>query len=422
MRRGWVARLENETHGWISGVRIAVVTSQFPTGDDTTRGRPIVQTLDSLATLAHIQVFVPVARYPGWLVPRSYKYVTTTAAMSIRDGYSAKFVDYPTVPVVGRALNGLLAARSLKGPICRFQPDLILAYWLYPDAYGASVVAKELGVPLVSGARGSDIRARDRISLMLTRRVLERSAAMLTVSEDLGRIVRTEFGVDPDVVFTVPNGCNVNVFHPGSRQAARQRLKVPDDGPLILYVGRLVAAKGLRELLAAFTALQADCANARLALVGEGPLAPELFSAATKAGIRERIILPGAATPEQVATWMLACNVFCLPSHTEGYPNVLVEALACGRPVVATPVGGIVEIVDAETGLFTPVGDANSLSAALRESLDRNWDESVLSRRFRRSWADVAAETLAVCDSVYRGRRFSGPASTPSRSTNRTTN
>ena len=99
---------------------------------------------------------------------------------------------------------------------------------------------------------------------------------------------------------------------------------------------------------------------------------------------------------------MQACDVFCLPSHTEGHPNVLVEALACGRPVVATPVGGITEIVDSDNGVFTPVQDARSLAAALHATLSRPWDEVALSRRFARSWEEVARETLAVCEAASR--------------------
>jgi glycosyltransferase involved in cell wall biosynthesis len=263
-----------------------------------------------------------------------------------------------------------------------FAPDLLLSYWLYPDAFGAAIVARQLGVPLVSGARGSDLRARDRMSLALTGIALRRSTALVTVSEDLRRIAIARHGLEPNSITTIPNGCDTSIFHPGNRD------------------GRLVAAKGLRELFAAWRTLADKDAGLHLAFVGDGALMQELRTCSAQSGMGERVHLPGVADAARVATWMRAANVFCLPSYTEGYPNVLVEALACGRPVVATPVGGVVEIVDAANGLLAEPRDVPGLANALRSALEREWDAAELSRRFLRSWPDVARQTLAACEAA----------------------
>ena len=99
----------------------------------------------------------------------------------------------------------------------------------------------------------------------------------------------------------------------------------------------------------------------------------------------------------EVARWMAACNLLALPSYSEGHPNVLVEALACGRPVVSCPVGGVPEVVDASCAMLAPPRDAGALCEALAGVLERDWDEVALSRRFSRPWGEVAAETLAAC-------------------------
>jgi glycosyltransferase involved in cell wall biosynthesis len=99
---------------------------------------------------------------------------------------------------------------------------------------------------------------------------------------------------------------------------------------------------------------------------------------------------------------MAAANVLALPSYSEGHPNVIVEALACGRPVVATPVGGIPEVVDATSSILVPPRDSAALAKGLDEALRRDWDESALSRRFSRDWRTVAAETLAACEEAVR--------------------
>jgi teichuronic acid biosynthesis glycosyltransferase TuaC len=383
-------------------LRLAAVTSQFPVDGDPNRGRPIVQTLAALAKLVPVEVFVPNARYPRWLTPRSYHYGSPADHSAAVEGLTTHYVTYATLPIVGRVLNGHGAARALRAPLTAYRPDVVLSYWLYPDAFGAAAVASKLGVPLVAGARGSDIRARDRISLSLTRRVLAGSARILTVSEDLRRIAIDRFGASAELTSAVPNGCDTRIFGLGSRAAARAQLGVAQDARLILFVGRIVAAKGLRELVTAWLDLARTNSSVHLAIVGQGPLFTELSSRAMRGERAEAFHAPGALPASEVAKWMQACDVFCLPSHTEGYPNVLVESLACGRPVVATPVGGINEIVDADNGLLTPVNDAARLAAALDAALSRSWDEVALSRRFARSWDDVARETLAVCEAAAR--------------------
>jgi len=383
-------------------VRIAVVTSQFPIDGDASRGRPILQTVEALASLAHVEVFVPNARYPRWLSPRSYRYVGAGAGRSAVGGVSATYVSYATVPIIGRVLNGRGVASAIRQPLRKFAPDVVLSYWLYPDAYGAAIVADELGVPHVAGARGSDLRARDRMSLWLTRRALRRSRKLLTVSDDLRRIAVQEHGLSPEDVTTIANGCNTAIFHPGDRSAERLLRGIPSDARLLLYVGRLVPAKGLRELMTAWMKLASDDARLHVAFVGDGALRSELESQARKSGMGTRVHLPGMADADQVAGWMRACDVFCLPSYTEGYPNVLVEALACGRPLVATPVGGIVEIADEHNSVLVPPRDEDALAEGLSNALRRLWDEAALSRRFMRSWVDVGRETLSACAAALR--------------------
>ncbi len=396
-------------------MRLAVVTSQYPLAEDPTRGQPVRQTIDALSRLTSLEVFVPNAVYPAWLQPRSYRYATTSSGTLSVGGYRVHHVSYGTLPLVGRVLNGRSAARALFEPLQRFSPDLVLAYWLYPDAYGASAVAQRLGIPVVSGARGSDLRARDRLSLLLTKLALDRSAGVLAVSDNLRSIAVDRFGVPGARATTIANGCDSRIFRLARRVDARTELGLPDDIRLVLFAGRLVEAKGVRELLMAWSAIAAADPAARLAFVGAGALHDELSRTAASLGFGDRVILPGVQPLERVAAWMQACDVFCLPSHTEGYPNVLVEALACGRPVVATPVGGAVEIVDEDNGLLTPVADVPRLTSALQSALARDWSETRLAARFSRSWDDVARETLEACEKALSYAAINARASTRDR-------
>lgn len=374
-------------------MRILVVTSQFPVADDLNRGRPIHQTVRELARLADVRVFSPVATYPRWAQPRSYLY--RSARPYSVEGCDVEYFTYPALPLVSRPVNGILCGRAIASAMQRFAPDVVLAYWLYPDAYGAMRAASRLGIPWVAGARGSDIRVRDALSRCLTRRVVQRAHRLLVVSDDLRRLAIAGYGANSEHTHVVPNGCNAAIFRPADRAEARRRLGIAAEAELVLYVGRLVAEKGLRELLAAAEALLSARPRLQLALVGDGPLRGELESRAR--AMPMPVHFPGAKDAHHVAAWMTAADVVTLPSYSEGHPNVLVEALACGRPVVATAVGGIPEVVDASCGELIAARDGDALTTALGRVLDRPWDEQALATRFSRSWGQVAQETLQVC-------------------------
>lgn len=386
-------------------MRLLIVTSQFPIAGEPNRGRPIYQTVRELSRLAQVRVISPVASYPRWAQPRSYLYRASDEHHSV-PGCDVEYVRYPALPAVSRPFNGRLCARAIAAPMRAFAPDLVLSYWLYPDAYGAMLAARRIGAPLVVGARGSDLRVRDAVSRRLTRPVLHAARRLLVVSEDLGRVAERDYGAAPDRIRAIPNGCDAAIFHPADRAEARQALDLPADAEVVTYVGRLVPEKGLRELLVAAGQLRASRPRLQLVLVGEGPMHAELAALAAAGDLPVRFA--GTRPPAEVARWMCASDLVTLPSYSEGHPNVLVEALACGRPVVATPVGGIPEVVDDASGVLVPVRDPAALADGLRQALEREWDEAALARRFSRDWRQVAQDTLLACEEVLaeaRGER-----------------
>jgi glycosyltransferase involved in cell wall biosynthesis len=385
-------------------MRILIATSQFPIAGEPNRGRPVYQTVRELARLACVRVVSPIASYPRWAQPRSYLFRPSDPRFAI-DGCEVEYPTYPALPMVSRPFNGWLCGGALDAAIDRFAPDVVLSYWLYPDAYGAMLAARRAGIPLVAGARGSDIRVRDRISRRLTRTVVGAARRLLVVSEDLGRLAASDYAAGPSRVRTIPNGCDAGIFHWRERDAERSALDIAQDAELIVYVGRLVPEKGLRELLDAMRVLAPSRPRLQLALVGEGPMRSELE--ARIASLPQGMVrLAGAQPPAEVARWMAASNLVTLPSYSEGHPNVLVEALACGRAVVATPVGGIPEVVDADCGILVAARDSAALAAGLAQALSTDWNESALCGKFSRDWRQVAQDTLLACEeAVAEARR-----------------
>lgn len=385
-------------------LRIAVVTRYFPSSAEPWQGRSAYQTLRLLARDADVRVFFPNAAYPSLLKPRSRIYDRLDASFSPPD-VKANYYDYTALPLVSRPFNGQLAARVLVPHVRAFAPDLIFSIFLYPDAYAALQIGKALSIPVVAMSIGSDINnIGDRISAMHTRTVLHQADYLVTVSDDLRRKA-VAMGAPAEKTRAIVNGCDLSVFLPTDRIEARRKLQLDPQAEAVVYIGRMDVKKGLRELIEAAAALRPQRPNLRAYLVGEGPDRP-VIEAAIQARDAAGYVhaLPGCA-PGDVAVWMAAADLVTLPSYMEGCPNVVLEALACGRPMVATNVGGIPEIMSDACGRLVPPREPAALAEALASVLNANWDAAAISAHWGRSWNTVAAELLAVFESVLSNRR-----------------
>lgn len=386
-------------------MRIAVITPFFPNGTEPYGGSPIYRTVVKLQELAEVRVLCPRARYPKWKVlqPRRSFYAPLDRSYS-PPGVSVRWVEYPALPVVARPFSHRICALYLRPHLVELRPDLVLAYNVYPEGCVAVALARQLGLPIVLGGRGNDLlripdeRARRRI-----REALQKADFLLTVSEDMRRVA-LELGAPPERTRTVPNGCDTSIFRPADRVQARMHLGLAADLELILFVGRLTPVKGLDNLLRAISRLLPAHPRLQLALIGDDWMGGSLQRLAVELGVSAQIRFLGIKKPPEVAEWLAACDVFCLPSLSEGCPNVAIEALSCGRPVVGSNVGGIPELLNAGCGIMVPAGDPDMLACALREAIGREWDEPSIASAFGRGWSVVAAETFEVCRSILKLR------------------
>jgi glycosyltransferase involved in cell wall biosynthesis len=175
------------------------------------------------------------------------------------------------------------------------------------------------------------------------------------------------------------NGVDGERFRIRDRAAERAALGLSQERRLICYVGNLVHEKGVDLLVEAMGLLvRSGRRDLDLALVGAGGLAEPLQKRAAELGITEHLRFVGRRPHEEIARWIAAADAFCLPSRREGCPNVVLEALACGRPVVAARVGGVPELVSPGTGVLVQPESPEALAAGLREALERPWDPQAL--------------------------------------------
>ena len=377
-------------------IKAAVLTQYFPTSVQPWMGHSAYQTLRLLARRMDLHVFYPDAAYPAFLKPKS-RAATPDPDWNPPD-LQATYIPYPVLPVISRPLNGLMVAARLESHIRRFQPDVLLNYVVYPDGYAAVRIGRSLGVPTVLTAIGSDLnRIPNRMVGHFTRKALREASFVTAVSHDLARTA-VRLGARESTTRAILNGCDTAVFHPQSRQQAREALRLPLDAPIVVYVGRLDLRKGLAELVEAISTLLPSRPGLKTYLAGDGPDGLALRSSIVSQGLTEAVHLVPACPSAQVAQWMAAADLVTLPSYMEGCPNVIIEALSAGRPVVATRVGGIPELMDERSGRLVPPRDSDSLAAALGQVLDATWSADEIAARHQRSWADVADDLYTILE------------------------
>lgn len=377
-------------------MKVAVITQYFPTSAQPWAGHSAYQTLRLLAARCDLQVFYPEARYPAPLAPK-----TRGAALDPDwnpPEVRATYVPYPVLPVVSRPLNGWTMASRLLPHVRRFAPEILLNYVVYPDGFAAVRLGRALRVPAVLTAIGSDLnRIPDRLVGRLTRKALREADFVTTVSHDLARTA-VRLGARPERVRALLNGCDTAIFHPRDRAAAREALGVDQATEAIVYVGRLDVRKGLMELVEAVSILRRSRPAVHCYAIGDGPDRPLVVEAIRKHGVEDAMTLVASCPTDQVAQWMGAADLVTLPSYREGCPNVVVEGLAAGRPVVATDVGGIPELMDETSGRLVPPMDVAALVRGLDETLGQRWDAGEIAGRHSRSWGDVAADLYSVLE------------------------
>ena len=398
-------------------MKVAVVTQYFPDSTQIWGGHSAYQTLRLLARLCELHVFCPDITYPPGLTPPSMRHPPLDRTWH-PEGVSVSYIPYPTLPIVGRPLNGFSIGTFVLPHVRRYRPDIILEYVIHPDGLAALGIARALKVPVVLTAIGSDLnRIPDPLCKLLTRYVLRNANRVTAVCRDLANTAQA-MGADPARTIPILNGCDTSIFHPGNpdseaRAAARQTLGLDPTAEVAVYVGRLDIRKGLLELIEAAAQLHAKRPNLHCYIVGDGPDRQLLVDAIARHNAAAAVTLVPPCPTNQIAQWMSAADLVTLPSYREGCPNVVIEALAAGRPVVATNVGGIPELMDSTCGRLIPPQNVPALAQALDETLSETWSAAAISSRHSRSWADVAADlhhvlvdTLKPHEQAVRSTRY----------------
>lgn len=309
--------------------------------------------------------------------------------------FAVRYSRFYYMPRLGRRLQARAMWRSarpqaIKAAKATGRPDWMLSYWTYPDAAAALRLAREFECPLVSMVGGSDVLlAREgTASWHRAADTLRAVDHVVTVSRDLADRINA-MGVSPARITIMPRGVDTERFRPGDKRGARAALNLPLNLPVLLWVGRMVAVKNLDVLLRAAHLVRACGERFLLCLVGDGPLEGSVRDRIAELGLEPYVRLVGPAAHDQLPLWYQASDHFVLPSLSEGTPNVLLEAQACGKPFIASRVGGIPDLAVEGIDTLVAPSDAAALAAALVGAVAGPRDRRPPS--FLDSWHGVAS-------------------------------
>jgi teichuronic acid biosynthesis glycosyltransferase TuaC len=320
-------------------------------------------------------VIAPVPWVPKALARGRYAEFADVPPAETRAGLRVLHPRYALLPKVSMSVApltlaraGVRCARALVAAGERF--DLVDAHYLYPDAVAAAFVAKRLALPLVVTARGTDVTAipRHLVPRRWLRWMLRRASAAITVADALRpEVARLAPPALP--VVTLGNGVDLEKFRPLPRAEARARLGWRPDRRIVLSVGHLIERKGHHRLVAALPLLPPDV---DVKVVGEGPDRAQLEAQVARIGAGPRVALCGRMAHEELHVAYSAADLLALLSSREGWPNVLLESLACGTPVLASRVHGTPEVVrDPAVGTLLEDLSPAAVAAAAAELLSR---------------------------------------------------
>jgi len=379
-------------------MNVLVSTGIFPNRNDGNRGVYVFKQTQALGRTHQVRVVAPVRYAPRWFT-RYARYATVPRHDTL-GGLEVSYPRYVVVPRIARFLHGFFVYLCLLAEHRRLirerRPDVVLSFFAYPYGFAAVLTALTFRLPVVVSCRGSDINhlARPWMRRRLIGWALRRSNRVLAVSADLAAKIE-RLGVPRANIAVVPNGIEPERFRGIDAGEARAHLQLSHDGPVVVCVSRLSWEKGIDLLMRAFA--RVGLKQARLWVVGDGAAEPELRALHTQLGLGDRVTLAGARPHEEIPMWMSAATVVAVPSRSEGHPNVVVEALACGRPVVGFNVGGVPEIINNDSlGLVVPAEDVAALAAGIENACTRTWDAERLRKAVSgRTW-DRVAEDLAA--------------------------
>jgi glycosyltransferase involved in cell wall biosynthesis len=335
-------------------LRTLLFSTLYPSAARPTHGIFVETRLRELLKTGQVEtrVVAPVPWFPStaarWGEPAR---MAATPREEERHGIRVLHPRYALLPKVGMTLAPLLLAMGARPAVQRLLQqgwdfDLIDAHYYYPDGVAAALLARWFNKPFCVTARGTDLNLIPQHALpkAMIRWAARQAGASIGVCAALMDVLRGWSGIDARRLHVLRNGVDLQRFAPHPQSAMRQALQLPER-PTLLSVGHLIERKGHHVAVQAVAELRQRGVDVQLRVIGEGEERPRLQRLIDSLQLTDRVALVGAVPNTELARWYSAADVLVLASSREGWANVLLEAMACGTPVVATDIWGTPEVV-----------------------------------------------------------------------------
>jgi len=368
---------------------LLVFSTLFPNVRQPNAGVFIRERMFRVAKELPVVVVAPQAWFPFQSVLRLLKphFRPTVPKYENQDGIDVYHPRFLSVPGVFKSLDGFFLALSSYWLLHRLKNkrrfDIIDAHFAYPDGYAASLLGGWLRLPFTITLRGTEVRLIKQPAMrqrML--QAMSQAARVFSVSASLKQVA-VDAGINPDKVMVVGNGVDTVRFNPISKLEAREKLGIPADARVLITVGALCERKGFHRVLDVLPEIRQKFQNCHYLIVGgataEGDWDAKLKQQVVELGLQDVVHFLGSLPPDQLALPLSAADVFVLSTRNEGWANVILEAMACGLPVIASDVGGNAEVVANETlGTIVPFDDAEALKKGLLQAFTQEWDRNAI--------------------------------------------
>lgn len=364
--------------------RLIVFSSLFPSSAQPTAGLFIRERMFRVGRKLPLVVVSPRPWFPGQGLIRRFRphYRPMPPKLEIQDGFEVHFPRFLAIPGLFRGLDSLSMAWASHRLVRRLKArghNLIDAHFAYPDGHAAIKLGRWLGLPVTVTLRGTEMpQSRTPALVPRLREVFRDADRVITVSDSLRRLALS-LGLPEARGQVVGNGVDADKFTPAPRQEARSRYRLPETARVLITVGGLVERKGFHRVIACLPELLKAHPELHYLVVGgpcpEGDMSQALRTQARALGVEERVHFLGPIAPADLKWPLSAADVFVLSTRNEGWANVILEAMACGLPVVASDVGGNAEVVcRPELGEIVPFDDHAALAGALERALAAKWN------------------------------------------------
>jgi len=384
-------------------MRILTFTSLFPNAVDPDFGIFIFQRTSHLAQRRgnSVEVVAPVPYAPSFLKGTARGAMAAIPSEEAIDGLEVHHPRYLLLPKVSMLLHGLLMYRGCLPLVRRLHQrkrfDCIDAHYVFPDGLAAVRIGRSLGIPVVVTARGSDIHTFKGFATIRPqlRWTLRNATGVVAVSKSLATMMRS---LEPalQAVPVIGNGVDGGRFFREDRLTARAKLGLNPKDRIVVSVAALKHIKGPDLLVRAAALLKQCFADCRVLFVGAGSELARLQRLGRELDCADICQFVGTVPNTELRTYFSAADVSCLTSRGEGWPNVILESLACGTPVVATRVGAVPDLLaNPDLGLVVE-SNPEAICSGLTQALHRAWETQAISAYAQRHTWDNVAESVEV--------------------------